>query len=242
MNDPVDRLIMERAALDRGFSRGVVISAAAHLMLVGIAIAGPMLMPKKPLIQVAPVFAVPIPRGVLDPGSGPKPKADPAKPDPPKPEPTKKKELIKPPTEEKKTGLPLKDLKKPAKTTPTAAPAGGNAGSTNPLGVDIGPPGLPEGDALSGDFYMGSVVAKIARIWRSRIQQGLTTAVVVRFTILADGSVIDVQIIESSGAYLLDSAAKSAVATAAPFQKLPAHYDTQYCNPTRCTVQVRFTR
>jgi periplasmic protein TonB len=241
VNDPIDRLIMERAALDRGFSRGMWISAIAHLTLVAVAIAGPMLAPKKPALTITPVFAVQIPRGVLDPGPGPKPKADPAKPDPPKPEPSRKKELIKPPKEEK-TGLPLKDLKKPAKSTPTAAPVSDSGGGNNPLGVDIGPPGLPEGNAFSGDFFMGSVVAKIARIWRSRIQQGLTTAVVIRFTILADGSVTDVQIIESSGAYLVDSAAKSAVATAAPFGKLPAHYDTQYCNAARCTVQVRFTR
>jgi len=236
MNDAVDRLIVERAALDRGFSRGVVVSAIGHLVLVGAAIAGPMLMPKKPLITVIPITAMEIPRGVLDPAPGP-PKANPAKPEAPKPEPPKKKEIIKPPKEEPKTGVPAKDLKKPVKTTPTAAPAGGS-GADNARGTQMGPVGLPEGSALSGDFYMGSVIGKIAGIWRQRIQQGMKTAVVIQFTILADGSVTDVQVIESSGAYLLDSAAKSAVATAAPFGPLPRHYDKEFCNTTRCTVQV----
>jgi len=243
MNDAVDRLIVERATLDRGFSRGVIVSGIGHLLLVGAAIAGPMLMPKKPRIIIAPVVAMEIPRGVVDPAPGPKSNPNPAKPEPLKPEPPKKKDIIKPPKEEPKTGVPAKDLKKPAKTTPTVAPAAGRGeGAANSRGTEVGPVGLPEGSALSGDFYMGSVVGKIAGIWRQRIQQGMTTAVVVQFTILADGSVTDVQVIESSGAYLLDSAAKSAVATAAPFNPLPRHYDTQYCNTTRCTVQVRFTR
>jgi protein TonB len=240
MNDPVDRLIVERAALDRGFSRGVLLSAIGHLVLVGVAIAGPMLMPRKPALTAGNfVMVVAVPKGSLDPGAGPKP--EPAKKDPPKAEPPKKKELIKPPTDEKKTGLPLKDLKKAPKTTPTAAPAASGGGG-NPNDQGAGLIGLPDGSDLSGDLYMGGVVAKIAKLWRARIQQALATPVVVRFTILADGSVTDVQVAESSGAYLLDSAARSCVASAAPFGPLPAHYATQYCNTTRCTVQIRFTR
>ena len=252
MNEPVDRLIAERAALDRGFSRGVLLSIAAHLLLVGAAVASAVLMPKKPALNVANVFAVQIPRGgggspdaPADPAPAPPKKPEPSKPEAPKPT-APKKEIIKPPKPEERKGLPMPDAKK-AKATPTKAPASGGGGTgkaTEVQGVGIGAfmgPGLPEGVDMAGDMYMAGVVMKVARIWRSQIRQEIKTPVVVRFTILADGSVTDVQVMQSSGVYLLDSAARSAVATAAPFTPLPKHYDNQYCNASSCTLQVRFT-
>ena len=55
------------------------------------------------------------------------------------------------------------------------------------------------------------------------------------FTILADGSVTDVNVVQSSGATLLDLAAKRAVLSAAPFGPLPKDYGTN-----RNTIQALF--
>ena len=54
----------------------------------------------------------------------------------------------------------------------------------------------------------------------------------VSFTILANGTVADVQIVQSSGVYLIDSAAQRAVLSAAPFGPLPKDYGTN-----RITIQ-----
>jgi TonB family protein len=57
----------------------------------------------------------------------------------------------------------------------------------------------------------------------------------VTFTILADGSVTDVQVTQPSGATMLDLAAARAVHSAAPFGPLPKDYGTN-----RKTVQALF--
>ena len=247
MNDAVDRLIVERAALDRGFSRGFVMSAVGHLALVGAALAGPLLFPYKPKINVMDGFAAPIPRGgrgspTAPDNPAPAPKADPP-PEKPKAEPPKaKKEIIKPPKEEKAKGLPMPDAKARKATATPAKPqsggtSGGSATSTQTPGVDFGfaGDGSPVGNADFGDWYMAGVQRKIWLIWTRQIQTGMNAAITVRFTILADGSVQDVQVTQPSGVYLLDAAAQRAVVTAAPFSTLPKHYGTD-----RLTIQAIF--
>ena len=64
---------------------------------------------------------------------------------------------------------------------------------------------------------------------------GILQPITVRFTILADGSLGDVQVVESSGATLLDMAAKRAVYSAQPFGPLPKSYGT-----TSYTIQAIF--
>jgi protein TonB len=247
MNDAVDRLIMERTALDRGFPRGVVLSAVGHLLLVGGALAGPILFPHKPRINVADGFAEPIPRG----GKGSPTARDhpaPASPqkEPPseksKAEPPKaKKEIIKPPTEEKPKGLPMPDAKKSKATATPPKPQSGTGTGTGTSaqtpGVDFGfaGDGSPVGNADFGDWYMAGVQRKIWLIWTRQIQTGLQESITVRFTILADGSVQDVQLAQPSGVYLLNAAAQRAVVTAAPFSPLPKHYGTD-----RLTIQAVF--
>ena len=140
MNEAVDRLIVERRALDRGFPGGMMISVVVHVGLLGAAIVVPMLMPKPPLIRVVPGFAVALP-----PGGGGSPNAAPPapappkpQPDPPKPEPEPpktKREIIKPPKDEKKTGLPMPDAKKSKK--PEARPTPARKGWAKPRATRI---------------------------------------------------------------------------------------------------------
>jgi TonB family protein len=260
VNDAVDRLIVEREAMDHGFEGGMLLSAFAHVFLIGTAIAAPYLAPKKPPIIVADAFAVPMPPG----GGGPRNPDPPAPakaaapdPEPAAPEPAPK--FIKPPskTEPPKTkGLPLPDAKttkKAKKEEPPVAPAtektsakskasgGGAVGGTgtNPStpGLEFGPPGpgVPTGTDWLGDWYLAGVQRKIWSIWTQQIKSDFNQPITVRFTIQADGSVDNVEVLQSSGASLLDLAAKRAVYSAAPFGPLPKSYAT-----TSFTIQAVF--
>jgi hypothetical protein len=63
VNDPVDRLLDERGAIDRGFPGGMLLSLFAHLMLVGGAFGAVLLAPREPPLKVMPGFMVPLPPG-----------------------------------------------------------------------------------------------------------------------------------------------------------------------------------
>lgn len=260
MNDPVDRVLVERQrTLDAGFQTGVLASLVAHLLTVGLAFAAPLMFPKEPPIKIADGFAVVLPRGGGgNPDAGgqetPPPVETPApapQPEPPAPEPPK---VLKPPKEEPKQGLPELDSrrksKKPDKPAPRAvgkpdtkgkaksagtSQSGPGASSGTP-GLAIGPPGpgIPDG-ADSGDWYLAGVQQKIWSIWARQIKTGFTKPVGITFTILADGNVTDVQVTEPSGVTLLDLAAQRAILTAAPFGPLPKTYDTN-----RKTIQAVF--
>jgi TonB family protein len=83
-----------------------------------------------------------------------------------------------------------------------------------------------------GDWYLGGVQRKVWTIWMQQVKANFTQPITVQFTILADGSLEDVRVIQSSGVPSLDYAAQRAVYNAAPFGSLPKHYAT-----TRCTIQ-----
>jgi len=241
VNDPVDRVIVERGRMDAGFPGGLLVSMVVHFVLAGVAVAGQLLFPPKPIIRVADAFAVPLPRGnsaPANPATGPEPKAEAPAPavEPPK--------VLKPPKDEPRPStkaVPELDPRKTLKKTATPAPARASAASTGAVsatpGLALGPsvPGVPGGTDSGGDWYLAGVQQKIWMIWNQQIKSGFTQPVAVTFTILADGSVADVQITQSSGASLLDLAARRAIDSAAPFAPLPRSYDT-----TRKTIQAVF--
>lgn len=263
MNDPVDRLLVERErTVDVGFGPCALSSLVAHMVLLGTAFAAPWLFPAPAPLRVADGFAVVLPRGGGgDPQAGgppAPPAAEPpppqARPEPPAPEPPK---VLKPPKEEPKKGLPELDSKKkaarkPEKPAPRAAgkapdakgnPASAGASRTGPgtatgtPGLAIGPPGpgVPDGTDSGGDWYLAGVQQKIWMIWTQQIKSGFNDPIGVTFTILADGSVADVQVTKPSQATLLNLAAQRAVLSAAPFGPLPREYGTN-----RYTIQAIF--
>jgi periplasmic protein TonB len=263
VNDPVDRLLVERQrSLDAGFSRGMLTSLVGHFVLVGAAVAAPLLFPKPPPLMVADGFAVALPRGGGgDPNAGgqpPPPAVEPKAPDPEPPAPEPPPKVIKPPKEEPKKGLPELDSKKkaakkpekpaPSRATgkPEASSKAASGGSSRPgpgtnagtpglaLGLPPGP-GVPDGTDSGGDWYLAGVQQKIWAIWSQQIKSGFVRPIGVTFTILADGSVTDVSVIQPSGATLLDLAAQRAILTAAPFAPLPKEYGTN-----RKTIQAVF--
>ena len=248
MNDAVDRVLLEREGMDQGLPLSMAFSLLAHAVLVGIPLLASLLRPSQPLIKIMDGFAVQLPRG----GGGtpstepPAPAQQPPVSAPPEtapPAPEKKQDVLKPPKEPPKKGLPELDAKKskkakPEKSPPPQAASGGVPGATGHSNKTPGfefaqaGPGLPDGTDLAGDWYLAAVQQRIWMIWTQQIKAGMAQAVIVSFTIQADGSVTDVEVIQSSGASLLDLAAKRAIYSAAPFGPLPKHYGTN-----RITIQ-----
>jgi protein TonB len=247
LNEAVDRVIVERGRLDAGLSSSFFVSVTAHLVLIAVAIAAPLVMPREPLLKVADGFAVALPRGG---GGSPratapaatKPEPKPAvEPEPAAPEPPPK--VLKPPREQAPPpdALPEPDSRRrsPRATPPprAAASRATSAAGTATPGLEFGPPGpgVPGGTDSGGDWYLAGVQQKIWILWNQQIKSGFNHPIGVTFTILADGSVADVDVTQPSGASLLDMAAKRAVLNAAPFGPLPRQYDTD-----RKTIQAVF--
>jgi TonB family protein len=243
VNDAVDRLIVERGEMDQGLPGGLVLSVGGHALLLGSVVFVAILGPKEPLLKVVDGFAVALPPGgggsptAQVPAPGP-PQAEPPKPEatlPPKPEPQK---VIKPPKDEKAKGLPEVDAKKAKSKTdknqrPEARAAGSaeSAGtSTQMPGLSFGPPGpgVPGGTDPNGDWYLAGVQRKIWMLWSQQIHTGSWQPFTVSFTIMADGSVSDVRVIQGSGVFTLDLAAQRAISSAAPFGPLPKNYGTDH--------------
>lgn len=258
MNDSIDRLLEERIRLETGFPKGLSLSVAAHILVFGLAIGVPLLLPAEPLLRFQTGFAVPMPpggRGVPNadppregatqqPAPAAAPSTTPAAEAPPK--------VLKPPKDEPRKGLAMPDAKttkKAPETRPlsgpprpalglqqTGAPAGTGSGQATP-GIALAPdgPGVPGGTDIFGDWYMAGVQRKIWMLWTQQIKATQTQPATVSFTILQDGNVTDVRVVQSSGAFLLDLAAQRAISSAAPFGPLPKNYET-----TRVTVQAIF--
>ena len=241
MNDAVDRVIVERAALERGFPGGLILSGAAHALLVASIFIVPLLLPKEPPLKVLDGFAVPLP-----PGGGGAPNAEPPAPAPaapepapvtmaPAPEPKVEPPKKKPPVPEARPQLTAAERAYTRGATSGVPRATGRASSTP--GLEFGPPGagVPGETDAFGDWYLAGVQRKIWTIWAQQIKTDFRQPIPVVFTILADGSVTDVHVTQRSGVALLDLAAQRAVASAAPFGPLPRDYGTN-----RYTVQAIF--
>jgi TonB family protein len=244
LRDPVDAVLVERADLERGFMQSVLISGFAHALLVGGALAAAWLGAREPLVRIASGFAVSLPPGGYGtPAAAPAPPA-PAPPAPPvtqpaaaKPEPPPK--IIKPPQEAPRRGLPDPEAK-PTRRAPPPPPAssgstGSAAGASGPAGFSLTAPpgaGVPGGTDPNGDWYLAGVQRKIWVLWAQQVKSGMSQPAIVSFTILASGEVTGVRLDQSSGVYLLDRAAQSAVLSAAPFGPLPRDYGTN-----RITIQ-----
>ncbi len=244
MNEAVDRVIVERGRLDAGLSRSFLVSLTGHFVLIAVAVAAPLLMPRAALLQVSEGFAVVLPRGgggsprASEPAAKPEPEPKPAEPAEPPPPPPK---VIKPPREQARpNALPEPDSRRRARATPEptapkrSAASGTGAATT---GLEFGPagPGVPGGTDSGGDWYMAGVQQKIWILWNQQIKSGFTRPIGVTFAILADGNVTDVKVTQPSGVALLDMAAQRAILNAAPFGPLPREYGTN-----RKTIQALF--
>jgi TonB family protein len=79
----------------------------------------------------------------------------------------------------------------------------------------------------SSDWYLSAIQLKVSRAWHTQIASQ-TAEVLLGFYILADGTVVDVQVLQSSGNHLVDLAAQRAVVVSAPFSELPSHLSAPF--------------
>lgn len=253
MSDALNHALEEREALDTGFPTSLVASLGAHGVLLLLAVGVPLLLPKEPALKVQDGFMVVLPRGGggtrTAEAPAPPPAASQPQPEPEQPAaaPVPPPKILKPPKPEPpRRGLPeltQKPSRKPKATPPPArvpaATAGGVAGGRGAVvggtgtssvtpGVEFGPPGpgVPDGSDVVGDWYLAGVQRKIWLVWTQQIQAGFQGSIRVSFTILADGSVEDVRVVEPSSVARFNLAAQRAVVSAAPFSPLPKAYGT----------------
>ena len=151
--------------------------------------------------------------------------------------PIKKFEKEKPP--KKFVTRPSKTLENPTSPPPNAVPYGGGGTPTVPVSsftmgtTGATAAGLAVGGASGGDFasrfaaYVTAVQQRISREWlQSSIDPSVTWAprVTMTFDILRDGTVTNVQLIQSSNNRSLDNSAVRAVQSASPLLPLPSAY------------------
>jgi periplasmic protein TonB len=235
-------------------SRFVLTSLALHLLLVsavgissyfsreGESWGGPGGSVTVGLAGSLPAIPLPEPEAVspsrvVDESKGlfhsePQPKPQPE----PEATPIPKFEKAKPP---KYQTRPSKTLENPTPPPPNAVPYGGGGTPTVPVtsftmgNTGTTAAGLAIGGASGGDFgsrfasYVTAVQQRISREWlQSSVDPNLTWAprVSVTFDILRDGTVTNVQLIQSSNNRSLDTSAVRAVQSASPLLPLPAAY------------------
>ncbi len=154
MNDAVDRVLVERAAEERGFGLGLGVSSAVHAAILVVGVVVPLLFPPQPKLDVTDGFAVALPPGgagvpnVPNPAPGeaaPAPQPAPPVTQPPAPEPPAPdpKKILKPPKEEPRKGLADPDAKRPknAKKEAERERVKPGATSTAPRSTSPGLPG-----------------------------------------------------------------------------------------------------
>ena len=219
--DAVDRVLEQRAALDRGFAptpraldlRPRRCSSAWRCSSPGWARA-------RRGSARSRASRSPLPRGGGGP-SAPEPPRPRPRPSPaghrarrrpsPKPEPPPK--VLKPPKEEPRKGLPALDEQKDAPTPPRAselprpraastarqwhrrrAALPGSTSRPRPASA------FPAAPTPNGDWYLAGVQRKIWMIWTRQIKSGFTQPIAVSLTITETGALeTDVRVVESGG-------------------------------------------
>jgi periplasmic protein TonB len=134
-------------------------------------------------------------------------------------------------------------LENPTKPPPNAVPYGGGGAPSIPYSSFTMGAGTAGGMGFSaagaGNFgarfpwYVQAVQRRISTNWlQSTINPGLRWAprVVVDFQILRDGSISNIQILQSSGDQTVDTSAVRAVQNSSPVERLPAGYGGSYVN------------
>ncbi len=108
------------------------------------------------------------------------------------------------------------------------------------------PKNVPKGDVISLNTksykyisYFTHIKRKIELVWeypREAVEMGQEGTLVLRFTILKDGRLAGVWLVQSSGYRLLDEEAINAVKEAAPFNPIPDRLKKDHLN-----IEARFT-
>ena len=221
---PLDQLLEQRRSAGGRMKRGaVVFSAVLHGLLVAAVLLGPSLFAQRPRIREY-VEVVTLPAAALGPGRQPEPEVR-EEPPPPEPEPPPPEPEPEPPPED----IPVLPSQEPEERRPEPAPTAPPARQESRL-----PPastGTVDDTAVASfddptfvyGYYLDRMAALISQRWSPpRAPAGM--AVVVRFRILADGNVEQLQLDTSSGMRSFDVSGLRAVEQASPLPPLPRGY------------------
>ena len=225
-------------------------SAAFHVALLAMFAITSRLAPKPSALPQGIAWVVPgVPGPTQGMGGAPAPTPEP-EPEEPEEEPEQAPRVVRP-TREQREQMPMPDAPTTTRKPPPPKPDSGLTGrdsasadsaqlkSTGPAsqtpGLGLGGSG---GSAFDQDFeyayYVQQMLARISANWQ-RVPVRGQAIVIVRFTILKNGSVQDVEVEQSSGLSMLDRAASRAVFLADPMPPLPDTYPRD-----RVGVHLRF--
>jgi len=225
-------------------------SAAFHVVVLAAFAITARLGPKPSVLPQGIAWVVP---GVPGPtqGMGGSPAPAPPQPEPePEEEPKQEPRVVRP-TREQREEMPMPDAPTTTRKRPEPKPDSGLKGRDSASAASAqlkstGPPSQTPGLGLGGAagsafdqefeyaYYVQQMLARISANWQ-RVPVRGQAVVIVRFTILKNGSVQDVEVEESSGLSMLDRAASRAVFLADPMPPLPDTYPRD-----RVGVHLRF--
>jgi len=117
-----------------------------------------------------------------------------------------------------------------ATRVPVASQDGVASSSAIDPAVGAGPGvllGDPIGDPSANSRYLAAIRTKIWSVWIAQTRIEVADPPVVEFTIMKDGSLRSVEIVQSSGVVVADLAAKRAIYSASPFAPLPTDFERE---------------
>jgi TonB family protein len=220
---PLEQLLEQRRQAAGKLRRGaVVFSVVLHGAVVAAVLLGPSLFAQRPRIREY-VEVVTLPAAALGPGRTPQPEARP-EPPPPEPEPPPPEPEPEPPPEDAPVLRSEPEERReepPAPATPAREPSRLPPASTGTVD-DTAVASFDDPSFVYG-YYLDRMAALISQRWSPpRAPAGM--AVVVRFRILADGTVEQLQLDTSSGMRSFDVSGLRAVEQASPLPPLPRGY------------------
>ena len=209
MLDPVTAALVHRQRLEPGVVTGLWFAVVGHLLLLCTLLVASARPPQQ-VWKVVPVTPLPVGElaGELTPARTGNPDLSPAV-------------VRKPPTPLPAKGMPLPSKVVARESEPAIRSSGGADSEAGPGQASAVTLGDPLGDTSPHSWYLAGVRSKIWTFWVAQIRGDAPGAPEVEFTILADGSLASVDLVQSSGDRLLDMAAKRSVYAASPFAPIP---------------------
>jgi TonB family protein len=262
--EPVTSVLVERAHQVQGLPRMVSMSLAAHGVLIAALVLLPVFRPSHSADDLRPVMTISL-GGVPGPANGGRNMmSTPSRPQPKVAEAAKADPVIKPPTAKpsqmvlaERTTKPVKPPKTPPKPAVEAPPSSAITPPKVPFGADaagtqaasdpnrgLGFGGLSTGGGTGAGGYLDvanfccpdylvTMIQLVQNNWTAR--QEVAGETLVKFRILRDGRLTEIELEKSSGYAALDLTAQRALFLTQRLPPLPAAFPESHL-----TVHLRF--
>jgi TonB family protein len=245
MEEAVSAILTERARLEEGLSRTVLLSIGAHILIVGAIWLTPtswrtQSVDERPVMTISLGGTPGVDLGGLTSVAG-RAVQEIAKPNarvtdtPPA---AKTPEMVEPKTIVKPVPTPTRPIAKPDETSKARTPTAGAEIKTGSARVNTGGAAIPFGGLAQGgggtggvqldvkNFccpeYLAQMVQKVRQNWNAK--QGAGGEPVIKFVIRRDGMLTNVELEKSSGQELLDLEARRAVIRTTQLAPLPREF------------------